>query len=232
MVVIVAVARRRGFAPDPRGVVCLAASVFMLVDPGIVGHSGALLSFAAAFGIVHLEELLRARIRYAGLGADLFRASIAAWLATAPILANLGVPLAPLAPLTNLVAVPLGIFLTVYGLALVALAAITPEAAALASPPFELGAWALDGLAQLAASAPALEGLALPPLAAGFTGLAIYHVGACAIGASRAADSSSTRRAEGPGKGPSVSWRLWSLPAPPMRGAEPGGTQAASSSLS
>lgn len=223
MVTIVAVARRRGLEPDPRGVVALAAATFLIGCPRLVGDAGALLSFAAAFGIVHLDELLGAWVPYRGPGHELLRASLAAWLATAPILAWLGVPLAPLAPLTNLLAVPLGVFLTSYGLGLVALAALTPEAAALAAPPFEVGAWLLDTIAELAATAPALGGIHLPPVAAGALGLALYHAGATAVAGAFGSDPSSAPRAEGPSGGALGREQL---------GEPSGHPQAASSSLS
>lgn len=205
MVVILVGARRRGLTPDPRGVVLLAAATFLLAAPNILQDVGALLSFAAAFGIVHLEPLVRSRVPYEGPGGDLLRASLSAWLATAPILAWLGVPLAPLAPLTNLAAIPLGVALTTYGLGLVGLAALAPEVAALASPPFEAGAWVLDALAGLAAAAPALDGIHLSSALAGGLALALYHAGSAALGRSLKAAPRTDRRAEGPWKGPSAS---------------------------
>lgn len=183
MVTVGAAVRAQEREPDPRGGVLLTAAAFLLVRPDLVADPGTLLSFAAAFGIPHLEPLLRAHLPGTGVVARLLRPSLAAWLATAPVLAWLGASLVPLAPLTNVLAIPLGVALTSYGIVLVGAAALSPGLAAGLAPPFELGAYALDTLAWLAAHAPPLDGLALVPLAAGAVALALHHGGARAWGA-------------------------------------------------
>ncbi len=104
---LVLLAAFHGRLADPRHALAVALLVLVLIDPGIAGALGLLLSAAATAGVLVLAPLLQGRLKSlpARIG-DLVAMTMGAQLAVAPLLlATTGeVPLASLP--ANLVAVP------------------------------------------------------------------------------------------------------------------------------
>jgi len=92
---------------DPLNGLCLLAAVLAIGEPLLIGQAGFQLTFLAAAGIVALSESIARSVPLPRYLARAVGISAAAYLATAPAVAFHFGWLAPVALLSNLVAVPL-----------------------------------------------------------------------------------------------------------------------------
>jgi competence protein ComEC len=125
-------ARRRTFRPDGLTLLSAAALVILVARPAALFGPSMQLSFAAVFGLLTVTPLfMRLLRRRLGPLALLCAATLGAQLMTYPVLAwHFGnIPL--LAPLTNLVAVPVAAVLLPLGLLTITAAALVPPVAVL-----------------------------------------------------------------------------------------------------
>jgi competence protein ComEC len=148
----------------PESLVATAALAILLMEPGALLSPGFQLSFAGVAGLLALRPPLLRRLERAGGGdrpgrahrwlADALATSLAATLATAPVVAWHFAQVAPIGIAANLVAIPL-LSVTLPALALALLAgAVSPAAGAFLAGPGALGLAALDRVAALAAAVP------------------------------------------------------------------------------
>jgi competence protein ComEC len=105
-VTIYSVARHRQRHPPAMGVLAVAVTVVMHVNPGAATAVGAWLSVAAVWGTGWGGRLLPISVRRSAL-AKLAASSVGAVLATAPITAYSFGAVAPIGLLSNLIAIPL-----------------------------------------------------------------------------------------------------------------------------
>jgi competence protein ComEC len=148
----------------PESLVAAAALLILVKDPGALLSPGFQLSFAGVAGLLALRppllRLLEGRARDADPGrvrrwlADALATSIAATLATAPVVAWHFGQVAPIGIAANLVAIPL-LSLALPALALALLVGLAwPAAGAFLAGPGVLALAALDRVAALAAAVP------------------------------------------------------------------------------
>jgi competence protein ComEC len=131
---------------DPLNALGLAALALIVARPGVVLDLGFRLSFGAATGILLLFEPIRAALRRATarLGrtgrwlADAFAVSTSAQAGVAPILIAVFGEISIVAPLANLVIVPVAAFAVSSGIAMLAADALPPPLARV----FAASAWA------------------------------------------------------------------------------------------
>jgi competence protein ComEC len=175
---------RRAHGPSA---LALAALVILVDAPWTLWDPSFQLSFAASAALLTLGVRLGRRAPGSGLGARAFRlfaASLAAWVATAPITALHFGELQPLGLVTNLVVVPLAeLMILPLALAGTTLAAVW---APLGAPLLWLASIAASGLVHgLAATATWAPVVAVPPpTALQLAGLAVA-LGAVALAAGR-----------------------------------------------
>jgi len=125
-----AVAQLLGRQSDPLSLLALAALVILGLSPGDLFDLGFQLSFAAVGGMILLGPRLRALLpaRPGWLWAGIAY-SLAAQLATAPLVAHAFCQIAPVGVLTNLIAIPAAGVLLGSGLAVSAIGLLWPAAA-------------------------------------------------------------------------------------------------------
>jgi competence protein ComEC len=102
---------------DGRNALALVAAGMVLFRPALLLDPGFQLSFLATAGILLLTPLLAARIPVPAVPASVVALSLAAYLATAPIVAHHFGLLAPVGVAANLLAVPLCLAALLTGLA-------------------------------------------------------------------------------------------------------------------
>jgi competence protein ComEC len=148
----------------PESLVAAAALTILIMDPGALLSPGFQLSFAGVAGLLALRPPLLHLLGGAVPGreagrvrrwlADALATSIAATLATAPVVAWHFGQVAPIGIAANLVAIPL-LSLALPALALALLVGmLAPQAGAFLAGPGALGLAALDHVAALAAAVP------------------------------------------------------------------------------
>jgi competence protein ComEC len=150
-----------------------AVVVLVIADPFLVHSVAFALSCAATLGIVVLAAPLRARLRGPGLLRDALSITLAAQIGVAPVLVAVFGEVPLVAPLANVLAVPVAEPVTVLGLPLAVAAGLlagvaAPLARVLVMPVGVLVAW-VRNVAAAGASTP--TGLALALLVAGALGV-------------------------------------------------------------
>lgn len=171
--------RRRGLPGHPLGLLAATGLVFLLVDPGCLGDVGALLSFAATYGILHLGPWCRPRLpgRIPRRLGHALGVSLGATLGSLPVTLTCFGRLPLLAPLVNLVAIPLGSLLIPMALGIGAIGVASPWLAAWLAPPLTLLRLLLDSLAGFASDwLPVLEVPLPPALALGLGAIGLHHL--------------------------------------------------------
>ena len=134
-------ARIGGRRTDPLPMLALVAALMLGVDPPLVLDPGFQLSFLGTAGIVVMADPLARRIPGPRLLVEPFAVTVAAQLATVPVMANTFGVIALLGPVANALLLPLLPALIVMGVAGATAATVIPAAG-----------WALLQLAGLGAS--------------------------------------------------------------------------------
>lgn len=137
---------------NPMNALALAGCAMLAVSPGLIWNAGFELSIAATAGILALSGRLASRLPLPRAVARAAGLSVAAYAATAPILAWRFERLAPAALLSNLIAAPLAVAVLVAGILALAVADL-PGAGPLAGA---LARWSVEGLVRLADAAESL----------------------------------------------------------------------------
>jgi competence protein ComEC len=137
--------------------------VLVIMVPSLSLSWGFALSVAATAGIVMLAPRIRARIEATGVGAQVPAAvtiaaslTLAAQLATAPVLLAMGVNVGVVAVPANLLAMPVVPLVTIAGL-FAAVLGVFPALAPLAELVALVGAWVAEWIAQIARLAGGVE---------------------------------------------------------------------------
>ncbi len=155
----------------------LAVAFLVVADPSIAADVGFQLSCAATAGLIGGTPWLLRNWRRRGAMATALAASLAAQAATLPIGLGTFSTVAPLAPLLNLVAVPLAALLAALGLVWLLLGLVVPDLASRLAVALDLLAWPLSAASHLPAGS--WLALPLPPsylLGTGIALLAIFAV--------------------------------------------------------
>jgi competence protein ComEC len=213
---VAAVAARRGHLVDASTVLAGALTAVVLVDPLVVGSLGFWLSAAATLGlVVGLGDRRGSDVNPVAVA----RATLAAQVGVAPVLAaaGLAVPLASF-PANILAGAPAG-FLTLWGMTVGLVAGTLPGPVATAARlPVAMAAWWVDGVARSAALLPLGRVTPTETYALMALGLATWMVWGHWEGRSRAVVASKVLWA------PLVVAALWAgRPIAPTSGAVPGG---------
>lgn len=212
---VAAVAARRGHLVDASTVLAGALTAVVLVDPLVVGSLGFWLSAAATLGlVVGLGDRRGSDVNPVAVA----RATLAAQVGVAPVLAaaGLAVPLASF-PANILAGAPAG-FLTLWGMTVGLVAGTLPGPVATAARlPVAMAAWWVDGVARSAALLPLGRVTPTETYALMALGLATWMVWGHWEGRSRAVVASKVLWA------PLVVAALWAgRPIAPTSGAVPG----------
>lgn len=164
-----------GRRPGP-SVLATAVLVLVIVVPSLALSWGFALSVAATAGIVMVAPVIRARMESTPLGERLPPAvtigaslTLAAQLATAPVLLAMGVSVGAVSVPANVLAMPAVPAVTIAGLAAAIFGSI-PVAAPLADATALVGAWIAEWIAQIARIASEVDLLRFDgsPMIAGF----------------------------------------------------------------
>lgn len=153
--------RAAGRPIGPAQGLSLAAASLVAWQPGLARELGFQLSCAATAGLVGWTPRLLERWGRRSLLANALAVSFAAQAATLPIVLAVFSHVAPLAPLLNLLAVPLASLLVVGALGWVAVALSAPPLAEAAASLLDLFAWPLAAVERLPAGG--WFSLPLPP---------------------------------------------------------------------
>ncbi|MBV8527123.1 MAG: ComEC/Rec2 family competence protein, partial [Candidatus Dormibacteraeota bacterium] len=169
------VARTGGRRTDPLPMLALVAAAMLGVDPPLVLDPGFQLSFLGTAGIVLIAEPLARRLPGPRLLVEPFAVTVAAQVATVPVMANTFGVIALLGPVANALVLPLLPGLIVLGVAGATLAAFLPGAGWVLLQLGGLGATLTVAIARVVAAVPgaSLQVSAWPPawVAAEVTGL-------------------------------------------------------------
>ncbi|HEX6538441.1 MAG TPA: ComEC/Rec2 family competence protein [Candidatus Dormibacteraeota bacterium] len=178
-------ARQGGRRTDPLPMLALAAALMLGLDPPLVRDAGFQLSFLGTAGIVLLADPIARRLPGPRLLVEPFAVTVAAQVATLPVMAGTFGVIALLGPVVNALVLPLLPALIVIGGCGALAASIAP---ALGWPLLQLaglGASLIVGIAQVAASLPGaavhLAGWPAPWVAAEVAGLAAAALTACGV---------------------------------------------------
>ena len=169
------VARIGGRRTDPLPMLALVAALMLGADPPLVLDPGFQLSFLGTAGIVVMAEPLARRLPGPRFLAEPFAVTVAAQVATVPVMANTFGVIAFLGPVANALVLPLLPGLIVLGVAGATLAAFVPAAGWALLQLGGLGATATVTIARAVAAVPgaAVQVSGWPPawLAAELCGL-------------------------------------------------------------
>lgn len=201
------VARYGGRRTDPLPLLALVAALMLGIDPPLVLDPGFQLSFLGTAGIVVMAEPLGRRLPGPRVLAEPFAVTVAAQVATVPVMANTFGVIALLGPVANALVLPLLPGLIVLGVAGAMLAALEPAAGWALLQLGGVGATLTVAIARLVAAVPgaALQVSRWPPgwLAAEVCGLgtaalaATWHVRSRRGETVRAARDETARAARG-----------------------------------
>lgn len=208
-------ARQGGRRTDPLPMLALAAALMLGADPPLVRDAGFQLSFLGTAGIVVLADPIARRLPGPRLLVEPFAVTVAAQVATVPVMAGTFGVIAFLGPVANALVLPLLPALIVIGGAGAIAATITPM---LGWPLLQLaglGASLTVGIAQVIASIPGaalhVAGWPAPWLAAEVAGLAGAALAARILMSRsqvRAASRAVVAPATAPSARPAISARL------------------------
>ena len=149
------VARDSGRRTDPLPMLALVAALMLGLDPTVVLDPGFQLSFLGTAGIVVMADPLARRLPGPRLLVEPFAVTVAAEVATAPIMANTFGVVALLGPVANALVLPLLPALIVLGAAGATAAAFVPAAGWVLLQLAGVGASLTLALAGVVAAAPA-----------------------------------------------------------------------------
>ncbi len=147
-----------GRRTDPLPMLALAAAGMLALQPALVKDVGFQLSFLGTLGIILMASPLAARIPGPRILVEPFVVTIAAQLATVPVMAGTFGVLSVSGPVANALVLPLLPILIVVGGGAAALAAV---AAPLAWAPLHLAAVGVDGIVVLARMVTSVPGAAV-----------------------------------------------------------------------
>ncbi|MFN2569827.1 MAG: ComEC/Rec2 family competence protein [Candidatus Dormibacteria bacterium] len=157
---------RGGRRADPIPVLALTAAVMLAIDPRLSGDVGFQLSFIGTAGILLLADPVSSRLPGPRIVAEPFAVTVAAQMATFPVMAGTFGVLSLIGPVANALVLPVLPALIVLGGAGAAAASILPTAGWL---PLHLAGAGVDGIMLVASVTSSLPGAAIhvgewPPL--------------------------------------------------------------------
>lgn len=190
-------ARHGGRRTDPLPMLALVAALMLGVDPPLSADPGFQLSFLGTAGIVALADPIARRIPGPRVLAEPFAVTVAAQVATVPVMASTFGVVALLGPVANMLVLPVLPVLIVVGGAGSLLAAVVPAAAWPLLQLAGVGAAATVAIARMVAAVPGaavhLSGWPGSWLAAEVAGLAAAAVAAVLIRRRRRVRSAAHR---------------------------------------
>ena len=148
------VARIGGRRTDPLPMLALVAALMLGADPPLVLDPGFHLSFLGTAGIVVMAEPLARRLPGPRFLVEPFAVTVAAQVATVPVMANTFGVIALLGPVANALVLPLLPVMIVLGVAGATLAALVPAAGWLLLQLGGLGATGTVAISRLVAAVP------------------------------------------------------------------------------